>query len=113
MPAVSTHRESAGFFGENGSLSPVAGSGTGSTGISGRTCHFHLPGKVPGIPAKTVHFPLWLAWAPAPHASLAALAVSASGESAGNFCENGSLSLVARMGTGSTGLSRATWHFHL
>ena len=35
------------------------------------------------------------------------------GESAGNSCENGSLSPVARWGTGSTGLSRGTWHFHL
>ena len=50
------------------------------------------PGKVPGISAKTVHFPLGLAWAPAPQASLAALGISTPGESAGNSCENGSLS---------------------
>ena len=82
---------------------------------------FPPPGKVPGISAKTVHFPPWLAGVPAPQASLAALgistsgesAVSTSGESAGNFRENGSLSPVARWGTGSTGLSRGTWHFHL
>ena len=84
--------ESAGNFGENGALSPVAGWGTGSTGLSRRTRHFHLrgkcreflrkrftfprgrqghwlyrplsphlafplQGKVPGISAKTVHFP--------------------------------------------------------
>ena len=71
------------------------------------------PGKVPGFPAKTVHFPLGLAWAPAPQASLAALAVSPSRESAGNSCENGTLSPVACMGTGSTGLSGSTHRFHL
>ena len=89
---ISTPGESAGFFRENGSLSPAAGRGTGSTGPSGRTCNLsprgkcrefrrkrftfpcgshgyrlhmplwpHLafppPGKVPGFPAKTVHFP--------------------------------------------------------
>jgi len=105
--------ESAGFSCENGSLSPVAGRGTGSTDPSGRTCSLsprgkcreflrkrftfprgrpghrhhrplspHLPslppGKVPGISTKTVHFPPWLAGAPAPQASLAALAVSPS-----------------------------------
>ena len=52
-------------------------------------------GKVPGISAKTVHFPPRPAGAPAPHASLAALAVSPSRESAGLSCENGSLSPVA------------------
>ena len=71
------------------------------------------PGKVPGISAKTVHFPPWLAGAPAPQASLAASAVSTSGESAGFFRENGSLSPAADRGTGSTGLSGRTWHFHL
>ena len=45
MPAVSTHRESAGNFDENGSLSPGGGRGTGFTGLSRRTWHFHLPGK--------------------------------------------------------------------
>ena len=39
-----------------------------------------------------VHFPPWPAGAPAPQASLAAFTVSTSGESAGNFGENGSLS---------------------
>ena len=71
------------------------------------------PGKVPGFSAKTVHFPPRPAGAPAPQASLAALAVSPSRESAGNFGENGSLSPVAGRGAGSTGLSRGTWHFHL
>ena len=47
---------------------------------------------MPGISAKTVHFPPWPAWAPAPQAPLAALSVSTLGESAGNFRENGSLS---------------------
>ena len=216
---ISTSRESAGFSGENGSLSPVARRGTGSTGLSrgtwhfhlpgkcldfprkrftfpcgqqgyrlhrpllrhlpfpppgkvpgisaktvhfppvadrdtgstclsGGTCHFHPwgkcrvflrkwftfprgrqgrwlhrplwphlqslpPGKVPGISAKMVHFPPWPAGAPAPQASLAALAVSTPGESAGFFCENGSLSPVANKDTGSTGLSCGTCHFHL
>ena len=56
---------------------------------------FPPPGKVPGIPAKTVHFPPWPAGVPASQASLAALAISASGESAGFSCENGSLSTGA------------------
>ena len=127
--AVSSPRESAGFFRENGALSPAASKGTGSTGPSGRTCHFHprgkcrefrrkrftfprgrpghrlhrplsphlaFPpsGKVPGIPAILVHFPPRLAGVPAPQASLAALAISTLGESAGNSCKNGSLSPV-------------------
>ena len=128
--AVSTSGESAGNFCENGSLSPAACRGIGSTGPSGRTRHFSPrgkcrefrrkrftfprgrqgyrlhrplspylafppPGKVPGFPAKTVHFPLWPTGALAPQASLAASAVSTSGESAGNFGENGSLSPMA------------------
>ena len=71
---------------------------------------FPPPGKVPGIPAKTVHFPPWPAGAPAPQPSLAAPAISASGESAGNSCENGSLSPVACRGTGSTAISGGTRH---
>ena len=43
--SVSSPGESAGFFGENGSLSPVADRGTGSTGLSGGTWHFHPQGK--------------------------------------------------------------------
>ena len=144
---VSTSGESAGFFGENGSLSPVVRRGTGSTDLSRRTRHFHsrgkcrvfprkrftfprgshghrlhrhlwrhppfpLPGKVPGFSAKMVHFPPWLARASAPQASLAALGISTSRESAGNSCENGSLSPAADRGIGSTGLSGGTWHFH-
>ena len=69
---------------------------------------FPPPGKVPGISAKTVHFPPWPTRVPAPQASLAALAVSPSGESAGNFRKNGSLSPAADKGTGSTGLSGRT-----
>ncbi len=69
-----------------------------------------LVGKVPGISAKTVHFPPRPAGAPAPQASLAPLGISISGESAGFSCENGSLSLVARMGTGSTDISGGTRH---
>ena len=125
----------------------VAGWGTGSTGLSRGTWHFHPrgkcrvflrkrftfprgemghrlhrplsrhlafppPGKVRGISAKTVHFPPWRDGALAPQASLAALGISTSGESAGFFRENGSLSPVAGWGIGSTGLSRRTWHFH-
>ena len=74
---------------------------------------FPPPGKVPGISAKTVHFPPRLVGVPAPQASLAALAVSTSGESAGLSRENGSLSPEACRCVGSTGLSRCTWHFHL
>ena len=70
-------------------------------------------GKVPGFPAKTVHFPPWPTRVPAPQTPLAALAVSPSRESAGNFHENGSLSPAAGRGTGSTGLSRRTCRFHL
>ena len=73
---------------------------------------FPPPGKVPGFPAKTVHFPLWLAWVPAPQASLAAPVIPSPRESAGFSGENGSLSPVARRGTGSTDISRRTWHFH-
>ena len=128
--AVSPSRESAGFFRENGSLSPADCRGTGFTGISGDTRHslprgkcreflrkrftfprgrqgyrshrplwWHLafppPGKVPGIPAKMVHFPPRSAGVSAPQTSLAALAVSPSRESAGLFHENGSLSLLS------------------
>ena len=67
----------------------------------------------PGISAKTVHFPPWRDGALAPQASLAALGISTSGESAGNFGENGSLSPGDGRGTGSTGPSGRTWHFHL
>ena len=70
-------------------------------------------GKVPGISAKTVHFPPRPAGAPAPQASLAALGISTPGESAGFFGENGSLSPAADKGTGSTGLSRGTCRFYL
>jgi len=73
---------------------------------------FPPPGKVPGISAKTVHFPPWPAGAPALQTSLAALAISTSRESAGLSCENGSLSPAAGWSTGSTGLSRCTCHFH-
>ena len=90
----------------------------------GHTCHrlhshlsphlpFLPPGKVPRFPAKMVHFPPWPDGVPALQASLAALAVSTSGESAAISCENGALSPVAGWGTGSTGLSRRTHRFHL
>ena len=132
---ISTSGESAVLSRENGSLSPVARRGTGSTGISGGTCRFHFPGKcreflrfwftfprgsqghrlyrplsrhlafpplgkVPGFSAKTVHFPPWLAGAPALQASLVALGISTSGESAGLFGENGSLSPAGLRRTG-------------
>ena len=67
---------------------------------------------MPDFPAKTVHFPPRLSGAPALQASLAALAVSTSGESAGNFRKNGSLSPATVWGTGSTGLSRGTCRFY-
>ena len=101
-------------------------------GISAKTVHFprglpghrlyrhlwrHLTfppsGKVPGFSAKMVHFPPRPTGVPAPQASLAALAVSTSRESAGNFRENGSLSPAAGRGAGSTAISGGTWHFHL
>ena len=65
---------------------------------------------MPGFSAKTVHFPPWLTGALALQASLAALAVSTSGESAGFSGENGSLSPAAGRGTGSTGISGGTRH---
>ena len=49
-------------------------------------------GKVSDFSAKTVHFPPRPAGVPAPQTSLAVLAISTLGESAGFFCENGSLS---------------------
>ena len=73
---------------------------------------FPPSGKVPGISAKMVHFPPWPAGAPAPQTSLVALGISIPGESAGNFRENGSLSPVACLGTGSTGPSGRTLRFH-
>ena len=60
--------------------------------------HPLLRGKVPGFSAKTVHFPPWPAGVPALQTSLAPLAVSTLGESAGNFCENGALSPRGGMG---------------
>ena len=70
-------------------------------------------GKVPGISAKMVHFPPQLVGVSALQVPLAALAISPLGESAGNFGENGSLSLVADRGAGSTGLSRGICRFYL
>ena len=145
MPLTSSG-ESAGISRENGSLSPGADRGAGSTDPSRHTCHFrprgkcrefrrkrftfphgrpgyrlHRPlsphppfppsGKVPGIPAKTVHFPPWPTGVPAPQAPLATPAISALGESAGISRENGSLSPAACRGIGSTGTSRHTRHF--
>ena len=72
---------------------------------------FPPSGKVPGFPAKMVHFPPVARRVPAPQASLAAPAIPSPGESAGNFGENGSLSPVACRGIGSTGISRHTCHF--
>ena len=88
-------------------------------GLQGYRLHRHLSphlplppsGKVPGFPAKTVHFPPVARRVPAPQASLAAPAIPSPGESAGNSCENGSLSPVACRGIGSTGISRHTCHF--
>ena len=83
------------------------------SGLSGRTCHFHPWGKCRVFPRKRFTFPRSLVGVPAPQASLAAPAIPSPGESAGFFGENGSLSPAARMGIGSTGLSRGTCHFHL
>ena len=94
-PAVSTPGESAGFFRENGSLSPAANKGTGSTGLSRGICRFYLRGKCRVFPAKTVHFPPRPTGALAPQASLAAPAIPSPGGSAGFFRENGSLSPAA------------------
>ena len=69
-------------------------------------------GKVPGFSAKTVHFPPRSDGVPAPQTTLAALGISNPGESAGNFCENGSLSPVADRGTGSTDHSGCTCRFY-
>ena len=49
--------ESAGNFRENGSLSPAADRGTGSTGLSGRTHRFHLLGKCRAFLRKRFTFP--------------------------------------------------------
>ena len=94
--AVSPSRESAGNFRKNGSLSPpVADRDTGSTGLSCGTCRFYLRGKCREFRRKRFTFPPWPTGTPAPHASLAAPAISTPGESAGNFGENGSLSPMA------------------
>ena len=50
-------RESAGNSCENGSLSPAADRGTGSTGLSGRTHRFHLLGKCRAFLRKRFTFP--------------------------------------------------------
>ena len=55
-----------------------------------------------------VHFPPRSAGVSAPQASLATLAIPSPGESAGNSCENGSLSPEVGWGIGSTDLSRRT-----
>ena len=62
------------------------------------------PGKVPDFSAKTVHFPPWPDGVPALQASLAALIVSTSWESAGNSCDFGSR-------RGRLVFSRC-WNFH-
>ena len=55
--------ESAGFFGENGSLSPVACRGTGSTGLSRGICRFYPwgsagnSGENGSLSPEAVHFP--------------------------------------------------------
>ena len=46
-----------GFFGENGSLSPVACRGIGSTGTSRHTCHFRPRGKCRAFRRKRFTFP--------------------------------------------------------
>ena len=85
--AVSPSRESAGFFRENGSLSPADCRGTGFTGISGDTRHSLPRGKCREFLRKRFtfprgrqgyrsHRPLW--W----H-----LAFPPPRESAGNSCE--------------------------
>ena len=109
---ISTLGESAGNSCENGSLSPVADRGTGSTGLSHRICHSHLSGKCREFPRKRFTFPRGrpgcrLHSRLSPH-----LQSLPPGESAGNFHENGSLSPAAGRGTGSTGISGRTWHFH-
>ena len=79
---VSTSRESAGNFRKNGSLPPRGRQGHRLHMPLWRHLPFPPPGKVPGFSAKTVHFPPWPTRVPAPQASLAALAVSPSRESA-------------------------------
>ena len=69
-------------------------------GLLGHRLYSHIsrhlpplpPGKVPRFPAILVHFPPWLAGAPALQPSLAAPAVSSLGESAGDFRDFGALS---------------------
>ena len=55
--AISPLGESAGNSCDFGSLSPVAGWGTGSTGLSRRTHRFHLPGKCREFLRKRFTFP--------------------------------------------------------
>ena len=56
-PAIPSPGESAGFFRENGSLSPVACRGTCSAGLSGGTRHFLPRGKCRVFPRKWFTFP--------------------------------------------------------
>ena len=67
---------------------------TGSTGLSRRTWHFHLPGKCRVFPRKRFTFPPRPTGVPAPQAPLVALGISTPRESAGLSSENGSLSLA-------------------
>ena len=83
---------------------------TGSTGLSRRTWHFHLPGKCRVFPRKRFTFPPRPTGVPAPQAPLVALGISTPRESAGLSSENGSLSPAADKGTGSTGISGGTRH---
>ena len=94
-PPFPPPRESAVIFRKNGSLSPVAGRGTGSRGLSRCTHRFHPRGKCReflrkrftfprGLPGHRLHSHLWR-HSPFPP----------PGESAGLSCENGSLSLAA------------------
>ena len=59
-PAIPSPRESAGFFGENGSLFPAACRGTGSTGLSGGTRNSLPRGKCRVFPRKRFTFPCGL-----------------------------------------------------
>ena len=56
-PAISALGESAGLSCENGSLSPVACRGIGSTGTSRHTCHFRPRGKCREFLRKRFTFP--------------------------------------------------------
>ena len=107
---ISTPGESAGFSCENGSLSPAADRGIGSTGLSRGTCRFYPWGKCRVFPRKRFTFTRGQQGYRLHRPLSRHLPFLPPGKVPGFSCENGSLSPAADRGTGSTGLSGGTRH---